>query len=574
MKPYNKLFISTLTSVFAMAFLLPQKAWEQTDNISIYPQNYFRNPLSISISLAGNFGECRPSHFHSGLDIKTNQRENLPVYAAAEGYISRISMNKGGFGHALYINHPNGFTTVYAHLNDFVKPVQQYLRKMQYEKESWTIDLQLMPGQFPVKKGDLIAWSGNTGGSQAPHLHFEIRDTQTEHPLNPLLFGLPVLDKTPPKPEKIALYDMNQNFYDQQADFFNLIKKGNYFTVAKDTVLTKTNRLGIGIKVSDFMDGSQNTLNFFTAEWYLDEVPQGSIALDDIGYDETRYLHAYIDYKTRKQTGEWFQLLLKLPGNKLSHIYPFLNEERGIIGFEDTFSHRVRIVLKDALENKTEIVFYVKSDLSVKASGCEKSFQVNTFNNFEHPNLRFSLDESALYDNVCFRFQARKDEKSFSDRYEILSVLMPSHTYFNLQIKPNKPVAFNLRDKIVIQYSDGKIINGRAAEFKNGWYSASVRSFGTYWLVADTAAPVIKSMQPQNALLAHAKQIRFQIKENLTSVKEFRAELNGKWLCFEPRGDYFFYEFDEHCPKGKHRLEIIATDENNNTSRFIYNFTR
>src|ERR1043165_64897 len=162
-----------LTCLFLPLFTAAQK----------YPQNYFRNPLNIPILLAGNFGECRAGHFHSGLDIKTNGKENLPVHAAADGYISRIKMDKGGFGHALYITHPNGYTTLYAHLNNFVPKIQQYLRRQQYAKEKWDIDIQLTPEQFPVAKGQQIAYSGNTGSSTAPHLHFEIRDSKTEHPL-------------------------------------------------------------------------------------------------------------------------------------------------------------------------------------------------------------------------------------------------------------------------------------------------------------------------------------------------------------------------------------------------------
>ena len=150
-----------------------------------YPTNYFRNPLDIPILLAGNFGECRPGHFHSGLDIKTQGKENLPVYAAADGYISRIKTDKGGFGHALYLTHPNGFTTLYAHLNDYAPFLQEHLREQQYRNKRWNLDLSFTPDQFPVNKGQQIAWSGNTGSSTAPHLHFEVRDSKTEHPLNP-----------------------------------------------------------------------------------------------------------------------------------------------------------------------------------------------------------------------------------------------------------------------------------------------------------------------------------------------------------------------------------------------------
>src|SRR4051812_21873328 len=159
------------TALFACSVSLAQKP--------DYPQDYFRNPLDMPILLAGNFGECRPGHFHSGMDIKTAGVENKPVYATADGYVSRIKMEPGGFGHALYITHPNGYTTLYAHLNDFIPALQQRVRQQQYAKESWTVDIQLQPGQFPVKQGDQIAWSGNTGGSTAPHLHFEIRDTKT-----------------------------------------------------------------------------------------------------------------------------------------------------------------------------------------------------------------------------------------------------------------------------------------------------------------------------------------------------------------------------------------------------------
>ncbi len=172
-----------------------------------YPKGYFRNPLELPMDLSGNFGELRPNHYHMGLDLKTNRVENQLVHAAADGYISRIKIEPGGFGRAIYINHPNGFTTLYAHLNDFNPKLENWVKQQQYSKESWNIFLELTPGQFPVKQGDFLAYSGNTGGSQAPHLHFEIRRTTDDVNVNPMLFGFPLADNTAPRILRLAVYD-------------------------------------------------------------------------------------------------------------------------------------------------------------------------------------------------------------------------------------------------------------------------------------------------------------------------------------------------------------------------------
>ena len=224
--------------------------------VSGYAKNYFRNPLDIPIDLAANFGEIRPNHWHMGLDIKTNHRENLPVYAAADGYIAKVRVEPAGFGQAVYINHPNGLTTVYGHLNSFTPELQQYIINEQYKKESWQTDIDLPSTFFPVKKGQLIAYSGNTGGSQGPHLHFEIRDTKTTRCLNPLLFGFPLQDNISPDIIRLAMYNRGIGVYEQVPKLFVVKKTSEGYSIpalpAVKTGLKKISFAILGDVMGDF----------------------------------------------------------------------------------------------------------------------------------------------------------------------------------------------------------------------------------------------------------------------------------------------------------------------------------
>jgi hypothetical protein len=586
-----------------LVLLLCVKSFAQKPD---YPQDYFRNPLDIPILLAGNFGECRPGHFHSGLDIKTAGVENQKVHAAADGYISRIKMDKGGFGHALYITHPNGYTTLYAHLNDFAPILQMYLKKEQYAKQHWDVDVQLSPTQFPVKKGQLIAYSGNTGASTAPHLHFEIRNTKTEHPLNPQLFGLKVEDHIAPVVKEVAVYfASNEGFYESGRYFIALEKRrGLYEPTEKggsesadvvkkrDTLFVLPGkRIGIGINVDDYMDGSTNTIAFYTGRLFFDDSIQCQITLDDIGYDETRYVNAYTDYTMRQDEQKWIQCFFRLRGNRLAHVYSSLNSTDGWLIWQDQRVHKVKVELTDDKGNIAEVVFYLQSknpqsNQSVTGNrGSEFSitgdrvrgvyFKANKDNAYTDQSLRFSLNEWALYDDIYFYVMRLDNKKGITEKYKLCEPDIPIHTYSDLRIKLGSDIPEQIKSKVVMMYSDDKDSDGRAAvAIDSGWYKAKVRNFGTYWLDVDTTAPVIKSMQKNNSSLSKAKQITFEVKDNMTSVKTFSGYLDDKWICFEQHGDLFFYKFDEHCPQGKHKLIFKAADENGNEGSSTLTFTR
>jgi len=350
-----------------------------------YPRDYFRDPLAVPMSLAANFGELRPNHYHMGLDIRTQHRENLPVYAAGDGYIARVEIEPAGFGQAIYIRHPNGYTTVYGHLNQFFPALAEYVSQQQYKQQSWQVDLDIPSSMFPVKKGEFIAYSGNTGGSQGPHLHFEIRRTAGDVNQNPLLFGLPVPDNVPPVIARLAWYDRNLGIYEQAPHILQVrrgaaarggslpapkrpmpvrgsklpapkrpmpVREGKLpapksvpaarggetaapstlsktedgratvaWTIFPSLLTVGTSRISFSISASDAQSGSANPNGIYEAELFEDDEPVIGFRMNNISYDDTRNLNAHIDYRTRAKGGPFLQHLSLLPGYPSPTIY-------------------------------------------------------------------------------------------------------------------------------------------------------------------------------------------------------------------------------------------------------------
>ncbi len=555
MKRCRTVLLSLLLAVALPAIAQPQ-----------YPQNLFRNPLNIPIKLAGNFGECRPNHFHSGIDIKTNGVENLPVHAAAGGYVSRISMKPGGFGHCLYVTHPEGYTTVYAHLNDFVKPLQDFVRNAQYRAENWELDTVLPASFFPVTQGQQIAWSGNTGSSTAPHLHFEIRNSQTERPLNPQLFGLMPQDSRAPVLRNLYLYNLDYSIYQTSPRKIPLQKSGNeYRPTGGDTIAIAATRVGIGIDGDDYADGSENTLAPLRTSLSANGTPLCGITLDDIGYDETRYLHAYADYSIKQKGGPWVQLMFRLPGNRLTRIYEAPND--GVVELKNA-PVKIEGYWEDAAGQQSRYAFWLKNSGKSPAP-CRPVWKPDSIISYANANIRLRGDGQALYDAVCETVTETPKAAALSDAFQIGRTDIPLHTSLSVWIKPNRPVPFNLRSKIALIRSDGKKETGAAAvSDSERWYRGNTRAFGTFWLAADTAGPVIAPLKTSGGML------RFKITDKTTGVASVRAEASGKWILLEQHGDEWSYVFDDRLPKGSYNLRITAHDEVGNETVYSTRFTR
>jgi murein DD-endopeptidase MepM/ murein hydrolase activator NlpD len=547
---------------------------------SPYPKGYFRNPLSIPISLSGNFGELRPNHYHMGLDLRTNKRENLPVYAAADGYVSRIKIEPGGFGRAIYIDHPNGYTTLYAHLNNFTGRLESYLKEQQYLNESWKIDVVPPPGMLPVKKGDFIAYSGNTGGSQAPHLHFEIRRTDGDINVNPLLFGFPLADNVKPRLLRLALYDRTASVYDKSPLIFALkVTAGGYVT-APALIQCRVPFVSLGITGTDAHSGSTNPNGIYRASLTVDGDLREEFTMDNISYLETRYLNAHIDYRYKTLGGPYIQHLSRLPGHS-----PSIYDESlpgGVIDLSDGAVHDAVITVSDTYGNqvalKTALQYVPAASPVPSAAPAANMFYPMMIDGFESDSCEFFVSEKTLYDSVRIRYASgvSPNAASISSLHAIGYAHIPAHDSFLIRLKPNRLLNEEEKSRTVMQWYGGSRKSVLKVDWQKQWASARFRDFGFFHLLLDMEPPLIVPIGFANGTnLSKSSRIVFTVRDNLEKIKNVKAYIDGRWIRFtNDKGRNFNYVFDENCPPGQHQLMIHAEDEAGNVTENSYNFTR
>ncbi len=541
----------------------------------VYPKGYFRNPLNIPMQLVANFGELRNNHWHMGLDIRTQQKENLPVYVAAEGYVAKIKIEPNGFGRAIYINHPNGFTTLYAHLNNFYPALENWVKEQQYKLESWAIELTLPPELFPLSKGQFFAYSGNTGGSEGPHVHFEIRDTKTEMCLNPLLFGLPIIDIVPPTLVRFAMYDRNRSVYVQPPQLLPIKKVGAKYGLAKsNTIKTGTDKVSFAVGAIDRFTGSGNANGIYSAKIFKDDILQSAFTLDNISYDETRYMNAHIDYRYKTVGGSYLQHLSRMPGDK-SSVYTS-TATQGVINLTDTLNHVIRIELTDAAQNVSVLQFNIQYDTKLYNpinTGGEKLFP-NYVTIVEKDEFELFATERTFYDTVVVLYSKNEiiPQHAISPVHLFLTEAIPAHDSVTVRILSERNLTAAERNRTIIQNISGTRKTVQKAKWGSDWVLAKFRQFGSFQAFIDDEPPSINS--PGTGVIINlqkATRMVFTPKDNFNVIKNFRAEVNGKWLRFSnDKGKSWIYKFDEKFPQGEHQLKVMIEDEAGNVTTMMW----
>lgn len=548
---------------------------ERKDN---YPQNYFRSPLDIPLLLSGNFGELRSNHFHAGIDIKTQGVVGHKVRAAADGYVSRIKVQIYGYGKVLYVTHPNGYTTVYAHLKSFNKNITEVLRKKQYHKESYTVDMYLDSNQIKLKKGELVALSGNSGGSGGAHLHFEIRETASEVPVNPLLFNLPIKDNIPPKVKGVVIYPIGPNSFvkgKKKPLFLKVAKVGNQYKL--NNAVEASGQVAIGLQTNDYLNMSNNRCGVYDMLMSVNGENLYQYRTEKISFDETRYLNAHCDYAYKKKTGRWIHKIYTLPNDQLS-LYPLI-VKNGLINTMKDSVYKVKVKLKDVYQNSTSFGMTIKGVakpvvyVDQKDSTVVGVFSFDQDNSYSVSDFRIYHPKGSFYDHVDFKFSQTKSKYFLSNLNHVHTLSTPMHKSATMSIRCNKKV--DDPDKIVVVRKQGKRKSYLTANFINGWVNFKSRYFGTFYLDMDTVAPKIENSNVFNGKnLKNQRTIFFKIGDNKSGVDVFRGQINNQWVLFEY--DYkkrkLTYKIDEHVKPGINHLELLLKDAVGNKKIFRCKF--
>jgi hypothetical protein len=568
---FKKLVLS-----FLSLFIISEASKAQKNIIPAISSDFFRSPLDIPLYLAGSFGEIRPNHFHSGLDIKTNQKEGYPVYAVADGYISRLRVQIGGFGNALYINHPNGLTSVYAHLQKFNPRIALALKQNQYRERSFTQDFLLTPIEIPVKKGEIIAYSGNTGGSAGPHLHFEIRNTLTEETINPLIFGFDVKDNIKPIIGSLYVYYTQNNSFTESTpkQYYPISGSNGNYSLSQNAYISVNGEFGLGITTYDQHDGTSNKNGLFSTEIKLDGEAIYETIISKFSFDNTRAANAYIDYATKINTGLVIQKGFTSQNPKVKFYSKLINN--GLINLTDNELHQLEYTVSDIKGNQSVLKFKIKNNPSLalkKPALAENLINCLEDFNYQKDELKIFIPKGILYNDLDFKVsKTAKPVNGFSEIYKIQNRLTPLHNTYRLSILPNNNLV-NLEKVFVYSTSAGY----QDTRLEDGYLVANPKIFGDFYLRYDSIPPTITPINiTEGVNLGTQKAVRLKISDSLSGIKNFNMYIDNQWVLadYEYKNGSIWHTFDEKTGFGKHTFKLVVTDNRDNMKTYLANFFR
>jgi hypothetical protein len=543
------------------------------------PGGWFRAPLDTPLIMTGTFGEIRNGHFHTGVDFSTGEQEGVSVKAVADGYVSRIKVSPTGFGRVLYITHPNGYVSVYAHLKSFREDLRQYTLTEQQARKSYDIELLPAKDRFKVVKGEEIALSGNTGNTDGPHLHFEMREEETEQPINPLLFGLPVNDHVKPILRGLRVYPHLQAGIVEQTDSartFEIFPSDTLYGVATPgpDYIKVYGRISVGFDVYDLQDSGTAELGVYSGTLYVDGTKVYEWVNDRLDFDESRYANAHGDYTVRKRDGVRVERCYRMAGNYATKIYPD-TLLTGIMEFIDEESHDLHFVATDFAGNRTEIFFQLQSypplaNKPYQAFG-EEAVLISPSKGIaiHKDNLDVVVPGGAVYEECWYTDDQFRNEKALSptfligDRYEAL------HIPIGISLKPYSKVPDTLRSRaLIVRAMPDGTLQPEGGIWNKEFLTAKVREFGRYYVLLDTVAPsVTKEYYPADMNTYRGGIAQWIVKDDLSGLKSWTATIDGQWVLaeYDAKSGMVTVDLAGLPLNNEHKVELTVADERGNS---------
>ncbi len=527
------------------------------------------NPLPIKPALSGSFGELRSNHFHAGLDLKTGGKEGMEVMAAASGHVSRIKISPYGYGLALYIDHPEGYTTVYGHLRSFNPEIGAYVKAAQKSAESFEVDVYPGEDELPVEKGQVVAYSGNTGGSGGPHLHFEVRETVTEVPRNPLLFGFPLDDRLRPRIQALAIVPIGEGS-SVNGKRYPLRASANRSSINANQPVKVKGAFSVAVNGYDQFSGSLNQNGFYRLKLFADSLLISTFTSDSIPFHDSRFINAQIDYRYYYNQKSRFLRLYRLPGNDLEAAR--YKREDGVMALNPG-KHSIEVWAEDLGGNVEKVSFSVMVSEAgqVQEEKPEQWMEWNTYNYYETTASQVAIPEGALYESIDFSVSERLD--STNDKSATISVHksdVPLHKPISIRLK-TYGVSDSSKAFIAQLNSAGGFRRALASHWNGKWLEAESKYFGKFKVMEDVKAPSITYPGGGSYFRTTASALDFRISDNRSGIYDYDAFVDGQWVvaAYEPKKRRLRVQTEDvPATNAEHELRIYVTDMVGNVATF------
>ncbi|OIQ22146.1 MAG: peptidase M23 [Flavobacterium sp. MedPE-SWcel] len=542
-----------------------------------YPQDYFQSPLDIPLHPSGTFGEVRTNHFHAGLDYRTQQKTGLPVHAAADGYVARIKVSTYGYGTALYVAHPNGYTTVYGHLSSYADKINDIVKARQYKKESFAIELFFKPNEIPVEQGEVIALSGNTGGSGGPHLHFEYRDSKTQKIINPLHFGLKklMIDTNAPRVKGLMVYPLSDDGVVNVSKTPVLVnlKRQTDGTYLANKIFAK-GKIGLSINTSDRSNGSSGNNGVYKVEMFSNDSLKFKYVFDTFSFSESRYANNFIDYSYYRTTKKRFQKLFIKRAYPLSIVKN--NTSDGQFDITKGAEQDYKIEISDFHGNKTivkgSIVYSANEAKDIKEIDSTSYFVKSRKDNFyTKNNISVFIPKNAFYEDFYMDFDV-KDSVLYLHNNRV-----PVHKKIKISFNVDH-LSSKVLQKTFIADIAGNSKGYNRSYIDKGRLTTKVRTLGEFKLSQDVTSPKIYAPSfTKGKWLTKQESFSVKISDDLSGIATFDAWLNGKWILmhYDYKTNIIFHNFSDNVvDEGRNDLKVRVTDNVGNVTVYESHFFR